>query len=79
MSNKVKDLDMKNSIYYFYDIINTKNFDLNNIKKNEKPYKNILIYYTGYVTIKDSKYVKVNSVNLFYIIFSKVNGYCEEI
>ena len=79
MSNKVKDMDIKNSIYYFFDIINIKNFDLNNIKKNEKPYKNILIYYTGYVTIKDSKYVKVNSVNLFYIIFSKVNAYCEEI
>ena len=79
MSNKVKDMDIKNSIYYFLDIINIKNFDLNNIKKNEKPYKNILIYYTGYVTIKDSKYVKVNSVNLFYIIFSKVNAYCEEI
>ena len=28
---------------------------------------------------KDSKYVKVNSVNLSYLIFIKVNEYCEEI
>ena len=64
MSNKVKDIGIKNRTYYFFDdIINTKNFDANNIKKDEKPYKNTHIYYTGYVTIKDSKYVKINSVN----------------
>ena len=41
--------------------------------------QNILIYYTGYVTVKDSRYVKINSVNLLYPFFSKVNGYFEEI
>ena len=41
--------------------------------------KNILIYYIGYMTIKDSKYVKINSVNSLYLIFNKVNGYFEEI
>ena len=46
---------------------------------DEKSYKNILIYYIGYVTIKDSKYVKINSVNPLYLIFSKVNGYFKEI
>ena len=29
--------------------------------------------------IKDSKYVKINSVNPLYLIFSKVNEYFEEI
>ena len=29
--------------------------------------------------IKDSKYVNINSVNLLYLIFIKVNGYFEEI
>ena len=53
-----------------------KNFDQNNIKIDEKSYKNI-IYYIGYVTIKDSKYIKINSVNPLYHIFSKVNGYFE--
>ena len=28
---------------------------------------------------KDSKYVKINSVNSLYLIFIKVNGYHEEI
>ena len=31
------------------------------------------------MTIKDSKYVKINNVNLSYLIFSKVNGCFEEI
>ena len=75
MSNKVKDIDNKNHTYYFFnDIINIKNFDPNNIKIDEKLYKNIFIYYMGYVTIKEMKYVKINSVNPSYLIFSKVNG-----
>ena len=37
MSNKVKDIDIKNRTYYFYnDIINIKNFDPNNVKIDEK-------------------------------------------
>ena len=31
------------------------------------------------MTIKDSKHVKINSVNPLYLIFSKVNVYFEEI
>ena len=38
-----------------------------------------LIYYIEYVSIKDSKYVKINIVNSLYLIFSKVNGHLEEI
>ena len=79
MSNKVKDIEIKNLIYYFFDdIINMKNFDPNNIKIDENSYKNIFIYYIRYVTIKDLKYVKINSVNPLYLFFSKVSGYFEE-
>ena len=78
MSNEVKDIDIKNGTYYFFnDIINKQNFNLNNIKIDEKSYKDILIYYIGYVTIK--VYVKIDSVNPFYHIFKNVNGYFEEI
>ena len=77
MSNKVKDIDMKNRTYYFFDYISKKNFNLNNIKIDEKSCKNILIYYIGYVKIKDSKNEKINSVNPSYFIFNKVNGYLE--
>ena len=80
MSNEVKDIDIKNPTYYFFDdIINIKNFDFDNIKLDERSNKNILIYYIGYVRIKDSKNVKLNSVNPLYHIFNKVNGYFEEI
>ena len=80
MSNKFKDISIKNHTYYFFnDIINIKSFDANNIKIDEKSYRNILIYCIRYATIKDSKYVKINSANPLYLIFSKVNGYFEEI
>ena len=55
------------------------NFDTNNIKIDERSYKIIFIYYIGYVMIKDSKSIKINSVNILYLIFSKVNGYFEYI
>ena len=80
MNNKVKEIDIKNQTYYvFDDFINIKNFDLNNIKIDEKSYKSILVYHIGQVTIKDSKYIKINSMNPTYLIFNKVNGYFEEI
>ena len=80
MSSQVKGIDMKNRTYYFFnDIINIENFDPSIIKINEKSCKNILIYYIGYVTTKDSKFVKIYSVNPFYLIFRNVNGYFEEI
>ena len=60
MSNKVKEIDIKNQTYYFFDdIINTKNFEPINIKIDEKSCKNILIYYIGYMTIKDSNKQKL--------------------
>ena len=53
--------------------------DPNNIKIDEKSYKNILIYYIGYVMINGSKYIKRNSVNPLYLIINQVNGYFVEI
>ena len=41
--------------------------------------QNILIYYTAHVTIKDAKYVKINSVNPLYFMLNKMNEYFEEI
>ena len=55
MSNKVKDIDIKNCTYYFFDDnIKIKMFDLNNNKIDGKSYKDILNCFIGYVTIKDS-------------------------
>ena len=49
------------------------------MKLDKKPNKNVFIYYIGYVVIKDSKYIKIYSVDLMYLIFNKVHGYSEEI
>ena len=77
---KTSKIDIKNRTYYFFnDIVNINNFDPNNIKIDENSYTNTLIYYIRYVMIKDSKYVKINSVNPLYLIFTEVNVYFEEI
>ena len=53
MSNKFKNIDMKNRTYYSFD--DMINLDPNKIKIDEKLYKNILIYYIGYVTVKERR------------------------
>ena len=53
MSIKVKYVSIEKHTYYFFDdVINIKIFDPNNIKIDETSYRNILIYYIGYVMIK---------------------------
>ena len=77
MSNKVKDINVNDHIYYFFnDVINIKNFDPNNIKIDEKTYKNILIQYIGYVMIKGSKYVKISISNC--MVSSAINDKFDE-
>ena len=50
---EVKQIDIKNWAYYFYnDIIDIKNFDARLLKINKKSYKDIGIYNIGYITIK---------------------------
>ena len=74
MSDKVKDINIKIRIYYFFNYtINTENSDLNNIKIDEKPNKNYLICYIGYVTIKE--YAKSYGLNSLYLTFRYVDGY----
>ena len=78
MSNKVKDIDIKNRTYCFFnDIIKIESFNRNNIKIDETSYKDILIYYIGYVALKE--YVKIYGVNPLYLIFRNVNEYFEAI
>ena len=59
-------------------MIKIKVLDPNNIKKDKESYKNILIYYIGYVMVKDLRYLKNHSVNPMYLIVEKVNGYIEK-
>ena len=56
-------------------MINITNFDPNLLKIDKNSYKNIDIYYIGYITMKDSDYVKINSVNPLYLIINEVHGH----
>ena len=57
---EVKQIDVKNRTYYFYnDIIDLKDFDVRLLKNDKKAYKNIGIYNIGYITIKKLMIVKV--------------------
>ena len=65
-------LDIKNKTYYFYnDLINLSNFSINNLKLDKK-WKDIDIYYIGYVDKNKHEDWKVNSINSLYLIINKV-------
>ena len=69
----IKEINIKNQTYYFFDdMINIEDFDPNLLKIDKKSYKNINIYYIGYNAMKDSDYVKINSVNHLYLVISEV-------
>ena len=59
-------------------MINIKDFDPNLLKIDKNQYKNIGIYYIGYITVKDCDYLKINSVNPLDLIISEVDGYIKE-
>ena len=66
----VKETNIKNQIYYFFnDMISIKNFHSNLQKIGKKSYKLIAIYYIGYFTIKKfGGCENIRSVNLLYLI-----------
>ena len=76
----VKQIDIKNRTYYFYnDMINIKNFEPNLLKIDRKSYKNIGIYNIGYITIKKiDDYENIYSVNPLYLTIAHASGYIEE-
>ena len=76
----IKEVNIKNQTCYFFDdMINIKNFDPSSLKIDKKSYKSIDIYYIGYINVKDSDHVKINSVNSLYLIINEVDGCIEEI
>ena len=77
---QVKEISINNRTYYFFnDMINTKVFDSNLLKIEKTLYKNVDIYYTGYITInKIDNYENIYCANPLYLIIGKVNGHIEE-
>ena len=65
-----KQLKIKNKSYYFYnDLINILNFEANNLKIDKKTWRNLDIYYIGYVDKKSD--CNFNSVNLLYLMINR--------
>ena len=80
MGSKLKQINIKNQIYYFYnDIIEIKNFDSDLLKIDKKSYRDIGIYNIGYITIKRFGACKnIFSVNPLYLCINHPSGYIEE-
>ena len=76
----VKQIDIKNRTYYFYnDMIDIKKFDSNLLKIDKKSYKDIGIYNIGYITVKKiDDYENIDSINPLYLIITHASGYIEE-
>ena len=76
----VKQLEIKNRTYYFYnDLINLNDFNASLVKIDKKSYKEIGIYYIGYVTVKIIENCNnINSVNPLYLTINKSNWHFEE-
>ena len=77
---EVKQINIKNRTYYFYnDIIDLKNFDARLLKIDKKSYKNIGIYNIEYITIKKiDDYENIYGVNPLYLRVNHASGYIEE-
>ena len=77
---QVKEINFKNRTCYFFDeMINIKNFYSNLLKIDKKLYKDIDIYYIGYITImKFGDCDNVHSVNLLYLIIHSATGHFKE-
>ena len=75
---KVKQINIKNWTYYFYDMINLKNFEPNLLKIDRKSYNNIGIYKIGYITIKKiDDYQNIYSVNPLYFLIHHASRYLQ--
>ena len=69
----------QNRTHYFYnDIINTEELNSSLLKIDKKSYKDIGIYYNGYIKNKKiDDCDNIYSVNPLYMIIGKVNGHNE--
>ena len=82
----VKDLNIKNRTYYYFDdMIDMRKFVPNLLKVDKKSHRDFNIYYIGYIVIKNFTscngnciYESIRSVNPLYLIFHSATGYFEE-
>ena len=66
-NDELKEIDIKHcTSYYFYDIIEIEDFDINDIFIDQKPYENVLFYNISYKSLTNSK--------LFCTRLNKIDG-----
>ena len=77
---KVKQTEIENRTYYFYNnIITIEEFNSRLLKIDKKSDKDIDIYYIRYIAIKKiGDCENIYSVNPLYLIIGKVDGHTEE-
>ena len=77
---EVKEINIKNqSCYFFDDMIDIRNFHSNLLKIDKKLYKDVDIYYIGYITIKKfSDCGNIHSVNPLYLIIHSATVHLKE-
>ena len=77
---EVKQFNIKNRAYYFYnDQTNWKDFDARLLKVGKKDYNEIDIYYIAYVTVKKIDNCKnIHSVNPLYLTIDEMIAHFEE-
>ena len=74
----IRQLNIEGRTYYFHnDLINIKNFTINNLKLDKKGVLGNDVYYIGYITKKTQW--NVNSVNLLYLMTNIIKGHFEEV
>ena len=74
---EIKQLNIKNQTYYFFnDMININNFQSNLLTIDKKSHKDVDVYYIGYITIeKFGDCENIRSLNPLYLIIHSANGY----
>ena len=77
---QVKELNIKNQTYHFFDdMIDIRNFNSNLLKVDKKSHEDFDIYYIGYITIKIfSDCENIHSVNPLYLIIHSATGCFKE-
>ena len=78
--SEVKELNIKNRTYYYFnDIINIKDFHSNLLRIDKKRYKDIDIYYIGYITVKKiGDCENIHSLNPLYLMIHSATGSFKE-
>ena len=74
---EIKQLNIKNQTYYFFnDMININNFQSNLLTIDKKLHKDVDIYFIGYITIKKfGDCENIRSLNPLYLIIHSATGY----